>query len=74
MTKEAKFALDWETVDLITKNNLLDIYERVAEELVTAKEQIANGEECTMHESDIAYNTKFLIHLEQVLGYFGEKV
>ena len=66
---QRKFILDYETVDNITKGNLLEIYSSMVKDL----ENNASGER-KMHTDDVEYYTNMLPALAQILDYFGEKV
>jgi len=64
-----KFILDYETVDNITKGNLLEIYSNMVKDLANH----ASGER-KMHPDDVKYYSGMLPALAQILDYFGEKV
>ena len=62
------FELDWESVDNITKANLLECYQMTHKELL----DYAQGKH--MHDEDVAVRRELLPALKTVLAWFGERV
>lgn len=69
-----KLELDWDTADGITKLNLKHSYEGILKDNKEIKKRIKDGETKGVHLQDLAYNEAMLIHMQEVLSYFGEKV
>ena len=68
-TGRKPFELDWESVDNITKANLVEIYQEIHKDLYDHE---VNGN--FMHPDDIVWRKETLPALKTVLRYFGEKI
>lgn len=66
MSDNPAFQLDWESVDNITRANLIDIRNGLRESLVEAGE----GREY-LHEEDVAHYKRYIEAMNIVLEYFG---
>lgn len=73
MKKPKKFYLDYETVDLITKENLKEVFKHLKEDSKRIRKRIQSGEEVEKYVlSDLEYNERMAIHVREVLTYYGE--
>jgi hypothetical protein len=74
MAKPIKMEIDYETADGITKLNLKDAYGYMKKEAKEIKKRIKEGTSYPAQAEDLAYNERMMIHIKEVLSYYGETV
>jgi len=72
MKKPSKFYIDYEAADLITKENLKEAVIHLKADSKQIRKRIKGGEKVGQHTlSDLEYNERLLIHIVEVLKYYG---
>jgi hypothetical protein len=73
--KQKKLELDYETADKITVLCLKDAYLSMNKEVKEALDEIKNNGELPVYKKeDLVYNQSMMIHIREVLKYYGEGV